>query len=341
MNNILDYDLEQLQAVMADRGEKPFRAKQIYEWLHVKLVTDFQEMTNLSVKLQQGMAQAYEIQALKMLRKQVSKHDGTTKFLWELSDGNTIESVWLPYHHGNSVCISTQVGCRMGCGFCASTVGGLVRSLNVSEMLAQIYEIRRITGERVSHIIAMGMGEPFDNYENVVRFIRMITDEKGLHISARNITVSTCGLVPQIYRFAKENLAVTLALSLHAPTDALRSSMMPVAKKYSLEEIMKACREYVMQTGRRVTFEYSMVDGINDTVGHAKQLCSLIKGINCHVNLIPLNPVKGRMGARSVQAHVEAFKTVLEKNHIQVTVRREMGSDIDAACGQLRQKEIH
>lgn len=341
MNNILDYDLEQLQAVMADRGEKPFRAKQIYEWLHVKLVTDFKEMTNISAKLQQEMAQAYEIQTLKMLRKQVSKQDGTTKFLWELSDGNTIESVWLPYHHGNSVCISTQVGCRMGCGFCASTVGGLVRSLRVSEMLAQIYEIQRITGERVSHIIAMGMGEPFDNYENVVHFIRMITDEKGLHISARNITVSTCGLVPQIYRFAKENLSVTLALSLHAPTDELRSSMMPVAKKYSLEEIMKACREYVMQTGRRVTFEYSMVDGINDTVEHAKQLCSLIKGINCHVNLIPLNPVKGRMGARSVQGHVEAFKTVLEKNHIQVTVRREMGSDIDAACGQLRQKEIH
>lgn len=227
----------------------------------------------------------------------------------------------------------------MGCRFCASTVGGLVRSLETSEMLDQIYELQRVTGERVSNVILMGIGEPLDNYENVVRFIRMLSGEDGLHISQRNITLSTCGLVDQIRRLMEEDLTITLAISLHAPDDALRAEMMPVANRYSIREILKVCREYVEHTGRRITFEYSLVEYKNDSQKQAEALCSLLKGLNCHVNLIPLNPVEGRMGSRSNRSNVSRFKTVLEDHHINVTVRREMGSDIDAACGQLRRSQ--
>jgi len=244
----------------------------------------------------------------------------------------------MKYKHGNSVCISTQVGCRMGCRFCASTVGGLIRSLRPSEMLDQIYEIQRITEERVSNVILMGIGEPLDNYENVIKFIHMLSDEHGLNISQRNITLSTCGLVGQIYRLAEEELAITLAVSLHAPNDLLRREMMPVANKYPIQEIMEACRNYIGKTNRRVTFEYSMVEGKNDSAQAAEELSLLLKGMNCHVNLIPLNPVEGRMGQRSGRGQIEGFRAVLEKNHVTVTVRRELGRDIDAACGQLRQQ---
>ncbi|MDE6853068.1 MAG: 23S rRNA (adenine(2503)-C(2))-methyltransferase RlmN [Lachnospiraceae bacterium] len=333
--DIKSMDLKQLQAFVEQLGEKKFRAKQLYQWMHQKLVTDFQDMTNLSRDFRDKLEEQCEMHGTTVIHRQISR-DGTMKFLMELSDGNTVESVWMKYHHGNSVCISTQVGCRMGCRFCASTVGGLVRSLRTSEMLDQIYELQRITGERVSNVILMGIGEPLDNYDNVIRFIRMLSGEDGLHISQRNITVSTCGLVDQIRRLMAEDLTITLAISLHAPEDTLRAEMMPVANRYSIGEILDVCREYVEHTGRRITFEYSLVEQKNDSREQAEALCRLLKGLNCHVNLIPLNPVEGRMGSRSGRGNVNDFREVLERHHINVTVRREMGSDIDAACGQLR-----
>lgn len=328
---------EEIQKLATDRGEKPFRGRQLYQWMHQKLAVSFEEMTNLSKDFREQLEKSGMLKNCEVVQIQESK-DGTKKFLMQLKDGNHIESVLMKYRHGNSVCISTQAGCRMGCRFCASTVGGLVRNLTVSEMLDQVYEIQRRTGERVSNVILMGIGEPLDNYENVVRFVRMLSDENGLHISQRNITISTCGLVEQIRRLKEEELTVTLAVSLHAPNDALRQEMMPIAKKYSIREILQACKEYLQGTNRRITFEYSLVEGVNDSPREAGELSGLLKGMNCHVNLIPLNPVKGRMGRRSMQGKIEDFKLRLEKNHINVTIRREMGRDIDAACGQLRNK---
>lgn len=329
--------LPEMQSFVEQLGEKKFRASQIYQWINQKLVTNFSDMTNLSEKLRDRLENEACLHGCHMIQRQVSK-DGTNKFLMELSDGNTVESVLMKYHHGNSVCISTQVGCRMGCRFCASTVGGLLRSLTTGEMLDQIYEIQRITGERVSNVILMGIGEPLDNFDNVVRFVRMLSDEKGLHISQRNITISTCGLVDGIHQLMEENLTITVAISLHAPNDELRKEMMPIANRYSIAEIIQACKEYIDRTGRRITFEYSLVDGKNDTPDHARQLAKLVHGLNCHINLIPLNPVEGRMGDRSKRTNVLEFKNILEKYHSNVTIRREMGSDIDAACGQLRNK---
>lgn len=329
---------EQLVSYVESMGEKAFRGKQLYQWIHERLVTSFEEMTNLSKEFRKQLEDNCTIGSAKIAGRQISG-DGTNKFLMELSDGNHVESVLMKYRHGNSVCISTQVGCRMGCRFCASTVGGLIRSLKTSEMLDQIYEIQRVTGERVSNVILMGIGEPLDNYDNVVRFIRMLSDEHGLNISQRNITLSTCGLVDNIRKLKEENLTITLAISLHAPNDALRREMMPIANKYSIAEIMDVCREYIEKTKRRITFEYSMVEGKNDSQKEAGELTHLLRGMNCHVNLIPLNPVEGRMGQRSMRSHIEEFKETLEKNHINVTVRREMGRDIDAACGQLRNKQ--
>lgn len=329
--------LKELISFVEECGEKAFRAKQMYRFLHVNLVTSFEEMTNLPKSFRGILEERAVLKGCHAVKIQKSK-DGTKKFLMELFDGNFVESVLMKYKHGNSVCISTQVGCRMGCRFCASTVGGLLRNLEVSEMLDQVYEVQRVSGERISNVILMGIGEPLDNYENVVQFIRMLSDENGLHISARNITISTCGLVHQIKRLGEENLAVTLAISLHAPNDALRQEMMPIAKKYPIGEILSACREYFEKTNRRLTFEYSMVDGKNDSIKEADELSGLLKGLNCHVNLIPLNQVKGRMGQRSKKDKIRDFKLRLEKNHINVTIRREMGRDIDAACGQLRNK---
>lgn len=335
--DIKSMDMAQLQACVEKLGEKKFRAKQLYQWMHQKLAVNFEEMTNLPKTFRDQLEEHCQMHGATVIHRQVSR-DGTTKYLMELSDGNTVESVLMKYHHGNSVCISTQVGCRMGCRFCASTVGGLIRSLRVSEMLDQIYEIQRLTGERVSNVILMGIGEPLDNFENVVQLIRMLSGEEGLHISQRNITLSTCGLVDQIRRLMAENLTITLAISLHAPNDALRAEMMPIANRYSIRDIIEVCREYIEHTGRRVTFEYSLVAGKNDGPEHAEELIQLLRGMNCHVNLIPLNPVEGRMGQRSDRTNVQKFKLVLEKKLSNVTIRREMGSDIDAACGQLRNK---
>ena len=336
MTDIRSMTLEELKEAMTALGEKPFRAKQIYEWLHVRLVDDFDEMTNLSRALREKLRENYALWPLQALRVQTSKIDGTKKFLFALSDRQVVESVWMQYHHGDSVCISSQVGCRMGCKFCASGIGGLVRNLTVGEMLAQVYAIQKLTGERVSNVVVMGTGEPFDNYDTLIQFLRMLTDTNGLNISQRNITVSTCGIVPKIRAFAEEDLQVTLALSLHTSDNEKRKELMPIAYTYSLGEVMDACRYYFQKTGRRMTYEYSLVGGVNDTREDAKALAGLLRGQNCHVNLIPVNPVKEKGYVQPDRTAVLDFKDKLEKYGINATIRREMGRDIDGACGQLR-----
>lgn len=339
--DIRSYTYEELQQEMAQLGEKTFRSKQIYSWLHEKLVDSFEEMTNLSKALREKLEQEYEIRKVSMIERQISKMDGTNKFLFELYDGNVVESVLMRYKHGNSVCISSQVGCRMGCRFCASTLDGLARNLTPSEMLGQIYQIQKISGERVSNIVIMGTGEPLDNYENFVTFIRMVSDEHGLHISQRNITVSTCGIIPNMKRLAEEKFQITLALSLHGSNQEKRKKLMPVANKYELLDVLAACDTYFEKTGRRITFEYSLVHGVNDGEEDAKELIAILKPRNCHLNLIPVNPIKERDFEKPTREHAEKFKNKLEKNGINVTIRREMGSDIDGACGQLRRRHVN
>ena len=338
--DICSYNYDELKEEMLVIGEKAFRSKQIYEWLHVKLADDFDEMTNLSKGLREKLKENYEIRKVKMIDHQISKVDPTEKFLFELEDGNMVESVLMKYNYGNSVCISSQAGCRMGCRFCASTIGGLVRSLEPSEMLRQIYHIQKITGERVSNVVVMGTGEPMDNYENFLTFVRMLTDEHGLHISQRNLTVSTCGIVPKIRELAMEHLQITLALSLHGSTQEKRKQLMPVANKYDLQEVLKACDFYFQETGRRVTFEYSLVHGVNDTQEDAEELIGILKSRNCHLNLIPVNPIKERDFQQPSRKNALNFKNKLEKSGINVTIRREMGADIDGACGQLRRRYV-
>ena len=337
---IKSLSLVQLKNVMIEMGEKAFRAKQIYEWLHQKQAESFDEMSNLSAALREKLKERCVLTTLKMLEVQTSKIEGTQKYLFALPDGNVVESVLMKYKHGNSVCISSQVGCKMGCRFCASTIGGWTRNLLPSEMLEQIYRIQKLSGERVSNVVVMGTGEPLDNYENLLQFIRLLTDENGLHISQRNLTVSTCGIVPKMYALAEENLQITLAISLHASNQEKRAELMPIANKYSIEEVLEACRNYFEKTGRRLTFEYSLVGGKNDTKEDAEELARLIKGLNCHVNLIPVNPIKERDYVQSDKKVIENFKNKLEKYQINVTIRREMGRDIDGACGQLRKSYI-
>lgn len=336
MTDIKSLTLQELQEEIEKMGDKKFRAKQIYSWLHEKLAGDFDEMTNLSRDLREKLKKEYELTSLTIVEVQTSKLDGTSKFLFRLADGNVIESVLMRYHHGNSVCISSQVGCRMGCRFCASTLDGLERGLKPSEMLDQIYQIQKWSGERVHNVVVMGTGEPLDNYDALLRFIELLTCEGGLHISQRNVTVSTCGIVPRIRQLADEKLQITLALSLHASSQEKRKSLMPVANKYDLSEVLDACRYYFAQTGRRITFEYSLVGGVNDTEEDARELTALVKDINCHINLIPVNPIKERDYVQSEHRTIVNFKNKLEKSGINVTIRREMGRDIDGACGQLR-----
>ncbi len=338
--DIRAYTFEELKKEMEELGEKAFRAKQIYEWLHVKLADSFEEMTNLSKALREKLDSQYAILQVKMLERQESQIDGTNKLLFRLHDGHMVESVLMKYHHGNSVCISSQVGCRMGCRFCASTIGGLERNLSASEMLGQIYQIQKISGERVSNVVVMGTGEPMDNYDNFVKFIHILTDENGLNISQRNVTVSTCGIVQNMRRLAEEKLQITLALSLHGSTQEKRKILMPVANKYELSEVLAACDYYFEQTGRRITFEYSLVHGVNDTEEDANELIQMLRHRNCHLNLIPVNPIKERSYEKPSKKSAENFKNKLEKSGINVTIRREMGSDIDGACGQLRQRYV-
>lgn len=330
---------EELETFVTEElGEKKFRARQIYDWIHVKLVQDFEEMTNLSRDLRSRVDELATLRPVRQVECLVSKIDGTRKYLFEIEGGSVIESVLMKYKHGNSVCISSQAGCRMGCRFCASTLAGLERNLTASEMLGQIYAIQKESGERISNVVIMGTGEPLDNYDQVVRFIHLISDDRGLNISQRNITLSTCGLVPEIYRLADEHLQITLAISLHASSDEKRKSMMPVANKYSIEELLKACRYYYETSGRRLTFEYSLAAGVNDSPEDAKALASLLKGFMWHVNLIPINPVEEREYVQSDRKSIVNFKNNLEKYGGNVTIRREMGRDIQAACGQLRRR---
>lgn len=335
MTDIKSMYPQELSALMEALGEKAFRAKQLYSWLHEHMVLSYEDMANLPKSLKEKLKD-YPITGLKLVDEQISAIDGTRKYLFGLADGNVIESVLMRYRHGNSVCISSQVGCRMGCRFCASTIGGLTRNLTASEMLEQIYRIQALTGEQVANVVVMGTGEPLDNYDNLLRFIHILTGEGGQHISQRNITVSTCGLVPNMYELAKEKLQITLALSLHAPNDEKRRELMPIARRYTMDEVLAACENYFKETGRRLTFEYSLVAGVNDGDEDARQLAKRIHGMNCHVNLIPVNPIKERDFVRSTRKAVENFKIKLEKCGINVTIRREMGSDIDGACGQLR-----
>ena len=330
----LNYD--ELADYIVSIGEKKFRAAQLYSWMHEKLACSYDEMTNISDKLKKVLKENTLYTCLEPVRVQESQIDGTKKYLFRLYDGNLIESVFMRYHHGNSVCISSQVGCKMGCRFCASTLNGCVRNLEPSEMLDQIYRIQSLTGERVSNIVIMGSGEPMDNYDNVVKFLGLINSDKGLNISQRNITVSTCGLVPRIKQLAELKLQITLAISLHAPNDELRKTMMPIAYTYSIEQIMDACRYYLSQTARRISFEYSLVKGVNDSSECARQLIKLVHGMNCHINLIPVNPIKERDYEQSEKNSIHNFKEILEKAGVNVTIRREMGRDIDGACGQLR-----
>ena len=319
-------------------GEKKFRAGQIYDWMHSKLADSFEDMTNLSKDLRKKLEENCDLTHLEQADKLVSRIDGTGKYLFRLADDRIIESVLMHYKHGNSVCISSQVGCRMGCRFCASTLGGLERQMLPSEMLDEIYRIQKDTGERVSNVVVMGTGEPLDNYDNLIRFLTLLTDSRGLGISQRNITVSTCGLVPRIYELADLQLQITLAISLHAVTDERRRQIMPVANRYSIEELLAACRYYIEKTGRRITFEYSLIRGVNDSPEEARRLACLTEGLLCHINLIPVNPIEERDYRQSGTDAIFKFKNVLENCGRNVTIRREMGRDIQAACGQLRKK---
>lgn len=334
--DLLSLYLPEITDLMKERGEKAYRGRQIYENLHVRRVRSFQDMTSLSLNLRGELERDFSIARASLVREEISRIDGTRKFLFSFPDGNVIESVAMWYSYGLSACISSQVGCRMGCAFCASAIGGKVRDLTAGEMLLQVTEIERLTGERVSHVVVMGSGEPFDNYENLVRFLRLMGDGEGEKRSLRNFTVSTSGLVEGILRFAGEGLPVTLALSLHASNQKEREALMPIARKYDIGEVIDACRVYFERTGRRVTFEYSLVAGVNDSKEAAERLGKLLSGFSCHVNLIPVNPVRERQFRQPSRRDIRAFAGILEKYGEHVTIRREMGRDIQGACGQLR-----
>ena len=336
MTDIRSMYMDELTEYVKSLGEPAFRAKQIFEWLHKKYVEGADDMTNISKALREKIKE--DVITLQEETRLTSKEDGTIKFLFRLNDGQMIETVFMRYHHGNSLCISSQAGCRMGCDFCASGIGGLIRNLTASEMLEQVYASMRLTGERISNIVVMGTGEALDNYDNFIRFLDLITDEKGYNLSERSITVSSCGLVPMIRKLADADRTLTLALSLHASTDETRKKIMPIAKSYSLSETLDACKYYFDKTGRRVTFEYALIHGVNDNKDEAERLSKLLHGMNCHVNLIPVNPVAEKGYERGSRDDIDAFKKILEKNQINVTIRKGMGRDIDAACGQLRRR---
>ena len=339
MKNIKDYNLDALKEEMKLIDEKPFRAEQIFKWLYQDKVTSFDEMLNLSLELREKLKKNYTICNFEIIRKQESS-DGTIKYLFDVLDGNAIETVLMSYHHGYSVCVSTQIGCKMGCKFCASTGIKFIRSLSSGEIVEQIIKIEQDTGVRVSNVVFMGIGEPLDNYENVVNAIRILNNPKGINIGARHISVSTSGLVPMIYKLAEENIQCTLSISLHATTDEKRSSMMPVNKRYNIEELLQACKDYIKTTNRRVSFEYALAKDNNDNLEDAARLVKLLKGMNCHVNLIPINKIENGAFTKSTNENIMKFRDYLNDHGIVATIRRELGSDIDAACGQLRRKNL-
>ncbi len=337
MNHLKSMTIPEIAVVLKELGQPAFRAKQVYTWLH-KGVGSYEEMTNLPKALRDILADRYPICNPTVVRKQESQKDGTIKYLWQLSDGNCVETVLMRYHYGNTVCISTEVGCRMGCAFCASTQGGLVRKLEPFEMLDQVLFTQLDSGLPVSHVVLMGIGEPLDNLESVLRFLELVNSPEGMNISMRHISLSTCGLVPKIDELAEKKLQISLAISLHGTTNAIRDRIMPVNKAYPLEVLLPACRRYYEKTSRRIHFEYAMIHGVNDSVSQAKELLALLKGLPAHVNLIPLNHVEESPLKPSTKAAVAAFQKTLEDGGVTATVRRTLGSDIDASCGQLRRK---
>ena len=339
MKNIKDYNLDSLKEELKNMGEKAFRAEQIFKWLYQDKVTSFDEMLNLSLELREKLKQEYYICDFGILKKQESA-DGTKKYLFDVLDGNAIETVLMSYYHGYTVCVSSQIGCRMGCKFCASTEIKYIRNLTSEEIVEQIIKIEQDTGVKVSNIVFMGIGEPLDNYDNVINAIRILNNPKGLNIGARHISVSTSGLVPMIYKLAEENIQCTLSISLHATTDEKRSSMMPVNKRYNLEELLQACKDYIKVTNRRISFEYALAKDNNDNLEDAKVLVKLLRGMNCHVNLIPINKIENGTYSKSSNENIMKFRDYLNDHGIVATIRRELGSDIEAACGQLRRKNL-
>jgi 23S rRNA (adenine2503-C2)-methyltransferase len=339
--SIYSLELHELEVWLKNHGEKAFRANQIFDWLYTKRATSFEDMSNLSKSLRTLLNENFTITTLNTLIQQTSK-DGTIKFLFELHDGYSIETVLMRHEYGNSVCVTTQVGCRIGCTFCASTLGGLKRNLEAGEIVAQVVKVQQALDEfeeRVSHVVIMGIGEPFDNYDEMMSFLKIINHDKGLNIGARHITVSTSGIIPKIYKFADEKLQINFAVSLHAPNTELRTKLMPINKAYKLPDLMEAIKYYVNKTGRRVSFEYGLFGGENDQVEHAEELARLVKGLKCHINLIPVNYVPERNYVRTPKEQIKLFEDTLKKHGVNVTTRREQGHDIDAACGQLRAKE--
>lgn len=339
MKNIKNYNLEELKKELKEINEKPFRAEQIFKWLYEEKVQTFDEMTNLSLELREKLKRNYTMCNFNILKKQQSK-DGTIKYLFDVLDGNAIETVLMKYHHGNSICVSSQIGCKMGCKFCASTGIKFIRNLTSGEIVEQIIRVEQDTGERISNIVFMGIGEPLDNYENVVNAIRRINHPKGLNIGARHISISTSGLVPKIYQLAEENIQCTLSISLHATNNEKRSSMMPVNKTYPIEELLQACKDYIAKNNRRISFEYALAKDNNDNLEDAKELVKRLKGMLCHVNLIPINKIENGQFDKSSNENIMKFRDYLNDHGIVATIRRELGSDIDAACGQLRRKNL-
>lgn len=337
MNHLKSMTTEEISAVLKELGQPAFRAKQVFSWLH-KGVHSYDEMTNLPKPLRDMLAEKYPLHTPKVVRRQESKKDGTIKFLWELSDGNCVETVLMRYHYGNTVCISTEVGCRMGCAFCASTIGGLVRRLEPYEILDQVLFTQAESGLPISHIVLMGIGEPLDNFDSVMRFLELVNHPDGMNISMRHISLSTCGLVPMIERLAEKKLQLSLAISLHGPNDEIRSKIMPVNKAYPMDVLLEACRRYYAATSRRIHFEYAMIDGVNDREADARELLIRLKGLQAHVNMIPLNHVEESPLKPSSRQAVHRFQKILEDGGIPATVRRTLGGDIDASCGQLRRK---
>lgn len=337
--DIKSMSVDEIKNELAEMGEKPFKAGQIYSWLHKHNVDSFDEMTNISKDLRMNLEKNYDIYTCTIEKKLVSVYDGTVKYLFRLNDGELIESVVMKYRYGYTICVSSQVGCRMGCNFCASGIAGFIRNLTPSEILSQIYVAQKDLSVRISHIVMMGVGEPLDNYDNVIKFLGMISDENGLNIGMRNISLSTCGVVSGIYRLMEEKLQLTLSVSLHAPNDEIRCRTMPVNNKWNIDTLLKACRDYIAETNRRISFEYAMISGVNDSDVCARELAGKLKGMLCHVNLIPVNSVKERDYRKSNRDRILSFIKILEKNGINATVRRTLGSDINASCGQLRRGE--
>ena len=339
MKNIKNYNLDELKQELINLGEKPFRAEQIFKWIFEENVTSFDEMTNISLELREKLKKEYTLCIFNIIKKQVAS-DGTIKYLFDVLDGNAIETVLMKYHHGYSICVSSQIGCKMGCKFCASTGIAFIRSLTSGEIVEQLLAVERDEKIKISNVVFMGIGEPLDNYENVVNAIRIINNQKGINIGARHISVSTSGLVPKIYKLAEENIQCTLSISLHATTDEQRSKMMPVNNLYNIEELLQACKDYIAKTNRRISFEYALAKENNDNLEDAKRLVKLLKGMNCHVNLIPINKIENGSFDKSSNENIMKFRDYLNNHGIVATIRRELGSDIDAACGQLRRKNL-